>query len=361
MDFKTITQILLQDAEFFKSYRDKFESNFFKHLKGNGSGVFGSDSLKTLVGRLYLLLFSFSRDPYRELSDLFYRLASHDLDIRAVFSKTLLEMLRDYIDFSLEKDGGHERVKAFIELIDYYISAVEEAYSKYLKELRSKAKDSDRSKVEGEVGLIIEFFERQVDLGKRNLEIITFYKEVPIICRSKILDIDNRTLTVKLCELRAFKEGEEVYLKHLNLPKTVAATVLEVNNRDETMEVEVVGFIDLPQERRRYVRVVPKDPIEIKLFKGSWVGRGIIADISVGGVGVYIKDIGPLSEGDTVDVEFRLPKGLVRVSSQVRHIEHQGDLYRLGLSYELDIKKEEIVSDYVMERQFEILKELKGS
>ena len=77
-------------------------------------------------------------------------------------------------------------------------------------------------------------------------------------------------------------------------------------------------------------------------------------------MGVYVEDRDDLKEGDVVEVGFTLPKGRVETEASVRYVLPHQKIYRVGLQYQLDIPKEDIVSDYVMERQFEILRELKG-
>jgi len=59
-------------------------------------------------------------------------------------------------------------------------------------------------------------------------------------------------------------------------------------------------------------------------------------------------------------VEFQLPKGGVETGGVIKHVSPHGRIYRTGIYFEPDLKSEEIISDYVMERQFEILREIKG-
>lgn len=360
-DPRELMRRLSRDRDFFLQYKHRFQEHFLKYLGNERPKLLSSQSLNTLVDKLYVMLFSMNRDPSQELSDLSYRLASYEIDLRAILSKALLELLKDYVDYVIDADRGHERIKTFVSLIDHYISAVETAYTRYINELRREIKKKDKVRVEGERGLIIEFFEKQFSNRKRSIEIITFYKEVPIICRSRILDIEEGTLTVSLCDLKVFNIDDEVYIKHINLPRTVAVVIRDIDNRNEVMEVELIGFVDLPQERRDYVRVAPKEPIKAVIEKGNLRIVGSITDISVGGVGVYTRDIDNIGGGDVVSVSFKLPKGEVKTEATVRHVEEYEDAYRIGISYELDLKKEDIVSDYVMERQFEILRELKES
>ena len=361
-NLKDVIASLIRDRDFFTNYKQRFQDIFLKHLGDERPKLLSSQSLNTLVDKLYTMLFSFSRDPSKELSELSYKLATYEIDLRAVLSKALLELLRDYIDHVINEEDSHRKIKNLVFLIDHYISAVESAYAKYIEELRTEIKKKEEKvRVEGERGLIIEFFENQFSQGKKNIEIITFYKEVPIICRSRIIEIEEGTLNVSTCELNAFNIEDEVYIRHVNLPRTVAGVIRDIDQRHEVMEIDLIGFVDLPQERRGYVRVAPEEPIPVKVKKGNWSAKGSITDISVGGMGIFIRDIDSLKEGETVEVSFKLPKGEIETEATLRHIEEYEDAFKIGIHYELDFRKEEMVSDYVMERQFEILRELKGS
>ncbi len=143
------------------------------------------------------------------------------------------------------------------------------------------------------------------------------------MCRSKLHSIRDEYVKATTCNLNIFKPGSEVFIKHPNLPRPVAVRV-----------------VDLDIDREEVV--------------------GTMADISVGGVGVFLKEKGSLKEGDVVWVSFTLPKGKVETQASVRYVLPDGNVYRVGIQYELDLKREKVVSDYVMERQFEILKELRG-
>ncbi|RLJ70079.1 PilZ domain-containing protein [Hydrogenivirga caldilitoris] len=360
-EFRDIVERLFPDREFFVRYKQKFQEVFSNNIGRDEPKLLSAQGMNTLIDKLYLLMFSFNRNPLREIGELSYQLASYDIDLRTALSKTLLEMLKDYTDHVINTHASHKSVKVFLSLIELYMSEVEGAYTKYANELGKITERREKPKVEGERGLIIEFFENQFNRKNRSIELITFYKEVPVVCRSRILDMEEGLLTVKLCDLKVFNIDEEVYIKHPNLPKTVAAVIRDIDNRNEVMEVELIGFVDLPQERRGYVRVTPREPMKVRLRKGSWETLGIVGDISVGGVGVYLKDKGELVSGDTIDLYLKLPKGDIETRATVRHIEEREGVFRVGISYELDLKKEDIISDYIMERQFEILKELKGS
>ena len=351
---------LIDDYQFFVDYKDVFRENFLEICKDDVPKLIGVQGLATLIDRLYIMLFSFQKDPTRELYNLSYRLAHYEIDLKKVLTQTTLNMIRDYIDHLVKEDADLPRVKSLIELIEIYLSIVEDAYTKYIAELRNEIKEKGREIEQGERQLIVEFFGKLLEEEKRDFELLTYYKQVPVVCKSRIIEVQNRSIKAETCNLNIFKKGEEVYLKHARLPKTVAVKIIEVDYTQETAVLEIIGFVELPQERRKFVRVAPEEEVEVIIKTSDREIKGRMADISVGGIGVYVKDKSQLKVGDVVNVRFTLPGGEVETNGVIRHITPHEDIFRVGIEYRLDFKREEIVSDYVMERQFEILRELKG-
>ena len=351
---------LIQDYDFFVNYKENFVENFIKHARVESPKILGLQSLTTLIKKLYLMLFSFQRDPREELFNLAYRLNRYEVDLKKILTQCTLIMIRDYIDHVSHNKGDISKVKRLVELVELYLGIVEDAQSKYLSELRSKVKKQDRPVVEGERNIIIEFFRKLKEQEKTDIEFISYYKQVPAVCRATITDVGDTTFRASICNLSIFTIGEEIYVKHPRLPRTVAVRVKEIDHTSDMGEFEVIGFVDLPQERRKYVRVQPDDSIPVKISKGEAEITGEMADISVGGIGVYVRDYNGFGIGDIVTVSFHLSGGKVETNGVIRHITPHENLYRVGIEYRLDFKQEEIVSDYVMERQFEILRELKG-
>lgn len=349
---------LSKDGEFFLGYRDKFRENFLRFVDEERSRLMSLPGINTLVERLYLLLFSFKRDPTRELFNISYTLARSEIDLKKVIEKAFLALLKDYIDHIILKDSDHERVKKLIDLIDLYLSTVEEAHLRYVEELRDRVKASERAVGESERRIALGFLEKIKK--KEEINLLSYYKGLPVACTSKILGVEEDSVRVATCSMDILDPGREVYLKHPNLPKPIETRVLERDLGREEALLKVVGFKDLPKERRKYLRVRPEGTVKVSILKGSGRYEGVLADISVGGIGVYLEDPGELKKGDEVMVRFSLPKGEVEARASVRYVLDRGEVFRVGLQYQLDIPREEIVSDYVMERQFEILRELKG-
>jgi len=229
----------------------------------------------------------------------------------------------------------------------------------YLEEIKTSLK----SKEEEHNEIVLSLLEK-IKNRSDEVEIIDFYKELPIVLKSKILKMFDEKIILSIYggKYNYLKKEENIYLKHPYFPKPIKANIYDLDPKNETLTIYNFMFSEIEQDKRKYVRVQPKDRIEIKL---SFFGKtyfGYIKDISLGGVGVYIENIQNLKIGQEVGVHFLLSTGEVKTKGIIKHISKIKNFNILGLEYHynLDIKTEEIISSYITQRQFEILKELKG-
>ncbi len=354
-----IWNVLLNDKDFFENYKDKFRNEFISILEKEKPAVITAKGLYPLVDKLYILLFSFQKNPLGEIFNLTYRLAHHEIDLKKAITKPLLKMIREYIDHLIQKEGDYERIKSLIMLIDIYLEEVERAYSKYVGELREEVERKEKKIVKGERQAIANLLSKLKSRGQKDISVIIFYKAMPIVCKSEILYVEELFVRIKTHHIKAFSIGDEVYLKHKKIPHSIASRITNINVFDFQIEVEIIGFIDPPQDKRQHVRVVPEEPLPVTISVNNWETTGTMADISVGGIGIFIKDKDALKKLDKVKVSFNLRKGNIEVEGSIRYVEPHEDMFRVGIKYNLNMIQEEIVNDYIMERQFEILKELK--
>jgi len=363
-ELKTLQNELKEDSKFFQNYRDKFLTKFLKRIEN--PGLLSIQAIETIVRRIYLLFFHFQPDYDKLLFELFYKLFQNRSDIKKAFINTYLELIRDYINYLISKGANLKKAAVFFKLTSFYLSIIEEAYEMYVKKIEEEALKAKKKTEEIEKHIIIDFFKKLVSDGKIEAELLTYYQEMPISCKSKIISLDDQELKIKAEKACIASETGEIYFKHENLPKVVR---LKIKEREaDIFKCEIIGFSELPQERRKFLRVVPKDPIPIKIKKGDFETIGTIADISVGGVGIHVRNIGNLKVNDKVEIRFNLPQGTINTSAQIRYIvlsksmfKEGIEAYRIGLQYWLSFKEEEKVSDFVMKRQLEILAELKDS
>jgi len=351
---------LRKDEDFFKGYMDRFVDRFARNLREHNVQLAPEPILNTLVGRLYLLMFSMQRDPRRDLAEITLTLAGYRLEFKKVLANTCLAMVKDYIDYVIQHSGPLQRIKVLLDLIDLYISATEDAYVAYIRRIEKKVSEKEEMRKRDEESLAFGILKKMCEIGGKRVIVHTNFKGLFVDTNSEIVNIGERDVLIKTTHLRVYRVGKKVHLKCSSSPRPIVAVVEEIYPEKEEIRVAVKGFEELPEEHRKYVRVVPEEDIPVRVTAGEKEVVGVMADLCVRGVGVYTHIPHNFHVGSSVKVEFQLPKGGVETGGVIKHVSPHGRIYRTGIYFEPDLKSEEIISDYVMERQFEILREIKG-
>lgn len=103
-------------------------------------------------------------------------------------------------------------------------------------------------------------------------------------------------------------------------------------------------------ERRRFVRVrpLPDLPADIRVAAQAPGIELMIADISLGGVGIYVKRGDGPKAGERVSLRMSLGKKDIAVDAEVRHVNSDGSL--CGVEF-VDVADDvhKVINQYVSE------------
>ncbi len=350
MKSEEIISLLREDAEFFRDYKGKFIESFLTSM-----GSSPSPHMNTLVSKLYLMMFSLNRISTEELYSLAYSLARSRFRLGKPLLNALLALTRNYIDFIAGSEDSLARTKALIELADIYMGTVEEAYARYVAELEREV-DTHAEKSYEDRGVISELFEALLKRGKTKLLVRSLFKGLFVDSKSKLLEVSGEQLLIETSNLGVYEISESVVLISTYMPKPVEAQVVEIDKIKGTIKVNILGFKEIQEERRRHVRVVPEEDIEVRINWDSETLIGTLADVSIGGIGVYTANPGGIKKGQKVYISFSLPNGDIETSGVVRHVSEHKNIFRVGVELNPDMKTEDLLSDYVVKRQLEILR-----
>ncbi len=347
MDLNEIYGLLKPDREFFSGYKEKFVQDFTLNLKG------ANPMINTLVSKLYLLMFSFSKDPLKELFSLSYATAKSKFKLSKPLLRASMGLIRSYIDFLAKSENPIPKSKALIELVDKYIQVVEDAYVKYVSELEDELEQSRQPESEGRKAAY-ELLRTLFKDKKREFITKSKFKGLWVDSKSELVDMVEERLRVKTSHGGIYTAGDTVLLVSPFVPKPLEARVLEAQG--ELIELEILGFSKIMKERRKHIRVVPQEDISVKVLSDRSLFEGKIADISIRGLGILLEDASGLIKGRQVRANFRLPTGELELTAEVIYTLNYPKLHRVGLELFTDMKTEDLLSDYVVKRQLEILR-----
>ncbi len=355
---KDLWNKLSDEKVFFDRYQNIFAQNFADLMKENIKLKIPESALKKLGSDIYRTIFIIKKQPEKELYHLSLKMYQTKTEIKSVLSKLFMVMIKDFIDHLIEKSDDINPVKTFISLIDLYIQSIEKANMDYINSLENTIEKIKKEKQEVEENEIILLMETSPD----RVSIIDYFYEVPVICKGKLRTINDKeaVFNVKHCIFKIFEPEHFVFMKIGDLSKPIKALIKEINYQHGILTLTDFRFSEIPQEKRKFVRVRLKDKILITLQKDTETIEGFIDDISVGGIGIFTVMIDDLHVGDKLSISFILNNKDFDVKGEIKYITQLEDMYRIGIQFtDLSVKHEDIIGEFVMKRQFEILKKLR--
>ncbi|WP_457625868.1 PilZ domain-containing protein [Persephonella sp.] len=359
MDYlNDIFSSLLKVNSFFTDYKKTFTENFVLYFRKTAKQKIPEIRIKSLADNLYEELFLFKNNPLDELYSLGLKMYETKVDIRAVLSKVFMIMAKEFLEYLIEEDKDIIYLKNFISLIETYLSTLDKANVDYIDSLQDKLVEIVEEKKADETESIIDILK----VKKENIKVIDYFFEVPVVCKSKLIRTEGRNvfLDVSSCINKIFEKNHYVFIKVENLSKSIECRVKEIDYSRGVLILTDFEYAPIPQEKRRYIRVRLDKKLPVVLIKNSTEVKGIIDDISVGGIGVFLTDTHNLKTGDTVDIIFVLDGYTVNVLGQIRYISPSGRTTRIGIKFlSLSARDEEIIGEFATKRQFEILRKLR--
>jgi len=350
---KSLMERLKGDREFFDRYEESFTESFAAHMETSEGISLSRSALRTIGVKVYRTLFTFKEDPTEELYRFALKVAENEIDIKPVFSKAFLIMAKDFVDYLIERDEDIDRLKTFISLIDEYLSTIERAYLDYVNSLRREVKELKNEREREQEEIILHLIRKL-----KTLKLLSFFKQIPVTCKVNVKGVAGGRvrIDVKGCSRGIIYEGGSLFLKVPSAPKPVMATLEEVNFEEDSAFLKGFRFTEIPQERRRFVRVEPSSVVRVVVGDAE----GEMADLSIGGVGVRFFAEPLIGAGERVKVSFEVDGKEVGLEGEVRYVISEDGRFRVGIEFIETSRAEELLADYIMRRQFEILKELRA-
>ncbi|RMD47532.1 MAG: hypothetical protein D6834_00685, partial [Aquificota bacterium] len=251
--------LLKQDKEFFVKFKENFIGYFADTVK-ESVHFLDKTSLRSIANRIYIILFSLEGNPINELENFIKQVVKSEANIKLAFSKSFLYLLRNYIDYKIEKGQDFESIKKLVELLDVYLSTIDFVYVDYTKKLEKQIAQIKKERLSEEKEIIFYGFEK-INEEEKEIQVLDFYKEVPVICKAKVKQIfGKKTVILKMinCLYKNFYiQGNDIYIKGDVFPKVVKGIIKKSDMANFNVEISDFKFSEIPQEKRKHVRVIP--------------------------------------------------------------------------------------------------------
>ncbi len=199
----------------------------------------------------------------------------------------------------------------------------------------------------------------------QELELLTTYKGVPFICKTKIASIqgDIARLTTHDPTIICLEGNQQTKVLGSDYFEPSAAQIIAVDVTKGIIELSNFTYVGTKMGERMIVRVEPKEPIEVTLEQEGTKNSGSLADISISGAGVRVPHAiynSALKPGASVQVSMELPKGSIRMVGIVLSVIKTEEFYRLSIRFSQDGSQKVTIFKYLIDRRAEIESELQS-
>ena len=196
------------------------------------------------------------------------------------------------------------------------------------------------------------------------IEVITFYQEIPIRVKTKLIDFDDNFLQweaePKLC--LGVSDCGRLYFyffdPYYGQKRLLSA---EVNYHGSSMvETTFPKPSQEPRLNRESLRVKTSESLPVKAFVIDGEGKKEfkVWDISEEGIGI-VGEPGSLNPGEEVRLELRLPQGELCVRGEVVSAQPEEEGERYGIKLLIKENEKKLLRSYVMARQREVLNKIR--
>jgi c-di-GMP-binding flagellar brake protein YcgR len=197
-----------------------------------------------------------------------------------------------------------------------------------------------------------------------DLRLLNYYEEIPVSYPARIeyIDDDMVDLSVHQHQAVVMKFEKKTIIKSQHFDHEVLANVFRVDVNKTLATLTNFAYVVVRAERRRFVRVTVKGRFDVVFTDGERKLRGHLYDISLSGLAVVSSEMGSSIDTQTEgtlllsmgDKPISLPSRLLKILTA------DGE-QRYVFEFEATSRDEAVISQFIFQRQVEIIKELKDA
>jgi hypothetical protein len=201
------------------------------------------------------------------------------------------------------------------------------------------------------------------------VRLINYYKGLPLSYAATIIATDRGTVDFSVTAEQAYaiEQDRYAFIRTPLLKYDVFAKAQYVNVKKMATSLVKCCYVEIMAERRNFIRMAPEPRPTVVINSPLGVVEGELQDISLSGANVSIHHSCPLEAGYETSISFMLndietgepmpiisPARLIRVSGEAPPRD-----YLFATS--LDKALERQLSRYMIQRQIEVIKEIKDA
>ncbi len=214
---------------------------------------------------------------------------------------------------------------------------------------------------------ILETFKNLAKQGKLGVSLINYYKGLPLSYPATIEAVSNGALELDIHPQQAvaIDKYRYAFIRCPAFPHVVGAHVLYVNVRKQAATLRNFFFAEILAERRSTIRLELEPPTEAAFQFGGESLPGTLVNLSMQGAAILSDNSSPSEEAFDTTLQFKLPNiiqnTLAIVKAPARYLGttelETSKVFRFSMAPDKALEQQ--ISQYIFQRQVEIIRELK--
>jgi len=196
---------------------------------------------------------------------------------------------------------------------------------------------------------------------KNDIRILNYYREIPVSYPAEISSIEDDMVEMQVNQQQAVVMYVEnmAFLKSAHFQHDVVAKVFKAKISKSLAFLHNFSYAQVRAERRQNVRVQISDLLNVNFRRVDQNFSGRLADISIGGLSIDIVDPITIQTETAGILTVDLPGGSIEMPGRLLKIIPQDPGMRYIFEIEAGQRIESTISQFIFQKQVEIIRELK--
>lgn len=200
---------------------------------------------------------------------------------------------------------------------------------------------------------------------KQMLELMLFYKGVPVICKAAISKIEdeNATLVTHAPGIICIQKAEKVSILGGEYFEPSSAKVARVELKSGQVHLQDFAYLANRLGERMIVRVEPKAPLPVTLSGMEQPIQAELVDLSLNGAGIRLEAgqyFPALKPGTMLNAAFELPGEAIHLNATVISGTKSDDRFRISIGFTENSAQRLVIFRYLIDRRSEIEQEIQA-
>ncbi|KKL85774.1 hypothetical protein LCGC14_1951360 [marine sediment metagenome] len=353
-------EILRKHKGFFLNYKSTFAKNFTKIYSELNSDVKSNDKIDVIIANLYDSLFPFDdkENGDHDVESGFLNIREKGIVVKPVLQENFFVMTRDFVNGLSPKEDNITCLRSLTNMIEGYMNILDKGYYEESREIGTKDIITDETIIKGL---------RLLEKEGRKVKLVNFYKGILIRYNASVLSVneDEAIFQIHKYQRLALEEEKQTFMNSEIFSKTVKANLITLDATELKAVLTDFVYVDSSPVERVYMRIQPKEPIDVVIYDEDCKITGLIVDISVASLAVYATKTSKFKQNSDVSMSVSLPKanqstiGKVKLHGKITMIRKEKGFNKLVIEILPDPYTEPLISQYLSQRQVEILKIMK--